>query len=443
MPPLALQALDRRLDYGRSAPLAVAFSGGSDSLALLLLAKAWADRAGRPLLALTVDHGLQRQSGAWTQACGIVARRLGADFQALAWRGDKPATGVPAAARAARHRLIAQAARQAGASVVLVGHTFDDQLENALMRGAGERVGVLGEWSASPVWPEGRGVFHLRPLLAARRADLRAWLTRQGLSWIDDPANESPVSPRARARALIAQGQVPRLDPEPADEGALRRLAQTCHVADWGGILAPRATFEADEATALRLLQIVAACAAGRESLGRPYRAQALLRRLQAGERFVASLGGARLEAGRRLLITREAGEFDRAEQGPITLAVGQPVVWDGRFELLASRPGLRVAPLKGQAIHLKIQEKSKLGRIPAAGRGALPAVREEALAPTCPILAGEDDDGGATARGLVRQRFEAASGMIAREGESSMAARMANWPQSSYVEIEAKGLFE
>jgi tRNA(Ile)-lysidine synthase len=168
-----------------------------------------------------------------------------------------------------------------------------------------------------------------------------------------------------------------------------------------------------------------------------------LLQRLQTGERFVATLGGARLEAGRRLLITREAGEFDRTEQGRLALPLHRPVVWDGRFELRAARPGLTAGPLRGQAMRLKSHEKSRLGRIPAAGRGALPTVQGRDLPPTCPILAGGQDEGCAAARGLVGQRFLAAAGVVAREGESSVAVRMADWPQSSYVGIEAKGLFE
>ncbi|HVY33064.1 MAG TPA: tRNA lysidine(34) synthetase TilS, partial [Caulobacteraceae bacterium] len=169
----ALEAFDRRLDRQSRAPLAVAFSGGGDSLALLILARAWAQGAGRPVLALTVDHGLQAQSADWTRRAAETAERLGVGFRALKWEGEKPAAGVPAAAREARHGLIAEAARRAGAEVILVGHTLDDQLENALMRAAGQRLGALREWSPSPVWPQGRGLFQFRPLLAQRRADLR------------------------------------------------------------------------------------------------------------------------------------------------------------------------------------------------------------------------------------------------------------------------------
>ncbi|MDB5480153.1 MAG: tilS, partial [Caulobacteraceae bacterium] len=95
------------------APIAVAFSGGGDSLALLLAATTWAEAHGRPILALTVDHGLRPESGAWSRFCRERAAALGVEHRTLAWEGDKPATGVSAAARAARHRLLAEAAREA------------------------------------------------------------------------------------------------------------------------------------------------------------------------------------------------------------------------------------------------------------------------------------------------------------------------------------------
>ena len=439
-----LQAFDRRLDPHSRAPLVVAFSGGGDSLALLLVAKAWADRVGRQVLALTVDHGLQPQSTAWTRAAHATACNLGAGFRALQWVGEKPVTGLPAAARAARHRLIGDAARASGASVILVGHTLDDQLENAIMRSAGEGVGALREWSPSPVWPEGRGLFHFRPLLTERRADLRRWLSGQGRDWIDDPANDDLRSARARARLQLGgeEGAVWRAASNSDD--ALRRLAADCHTTDWGGIVAPREAFSGDYESAQRLLQIATACAAGRQGLGRPERAQAVLRRLNAGESFVSSLGGARLMAGRDLLITRESGEFRRGGGAPVPLYEGVCTVWDGRFEMTAGRGGLFAAPLKGRFSALEPTEKSKLLEIPAAARGALPAVVRSGHAPVCPILAGKGSkDLGVTVSSLVAHRFRAAGGLVAREHESSAVGDMANCFQSPYVGAEVKGLME
>ena len=68
-------------------PLAVAYSGGGDSLALLLSVQAWAQANGRQVVALHIDHQLQAASGAWARHCAEVADRLGVPFHRLGWTG--------------------------------------------------------------------------------------------------------------------------------------------------------------------------------------------------------------------------------------------------------------------------------------------------------------------------------------------------------------------
>src|SRR6185437_3124426 len=85
-----------------------------------------------------------------------------------------------------------------------MGHTADDLLEAAAMRTEGSTVPDPREWALSPAWPEGRGVFVLRPLLETRRAELREWLSVRGETWIDDPANEDARFARSRARSLLS-----------------------------------------------------------------------------------------------------------------------------------------------------------------------------------------------------------------------------------------------
>ena len=184
--------LARRLAPASRAPLAVALAGGGDSLALLILTLDGARSRGRSVHALVFDHRLQPDSAAWTAFAVDAARRLGADATALAWEGDKPTTGLPAAARAARHAALADAARNIGARVLLMGHTADDRREAAWMRDHGASVPDPVEWAPSPAWPQGRGLFVLRPLLAVKRADLRALLRDRGQTWLDDPANTDP-----------------------------------------------------------------------------------------------------------------------------------------------------------------------------------------------------------------------------------------------------------
>ena len=434
--PAALAVLERRLDPAARAPVAVAFSGGGDSLALMLAARAFALRSGRPLVALHVDHRLQPASGVWAECASRTAVALGADFRRLDWLDDKPFTGVPAAARRARHRLIAQAARQLGAAVVLLGHTLDDQLENALMRAAGTPVGPLRQWSPSPVWPEGRGLFLCRPMLALRRADLRQWLAAEGRAWIDDPANADPRYARVRARAAVERGEQGAMTPI-AD---IRALAQACRATPWGGVEIDRAALLAATAPeALRLLQIALACAAGVERLPRPARAGALLARLAVGEAFVATLGGARVTAGRTVVIGREAGEALRGGLEAVDLPEGRPAVWDGRFEIEIPGAGWSALALRGLASRLPPADRVVVDAIPAWARPSMPVLlrSDQPSAPPRLALEGADahiDAIGLRCRALVRERFLGAAGLVKDEVEIGAIARMANIPRSSYV---------
>ena len=440
--PAALEVLERRLDPTTCAPVAVAFSGGGDSLALLRAARTFADRCGRPLVALHVDHGLQPASGGWADAAERTAGRLGAAFVRLTWTGEKPGAGLPAAARAARHRLIAEAARKAGASVVLVGHTLDDQLENALMRGAGVRVGVLREWSPSPVWPEGRGLFLCRPLLNLRRAELRQWLAAEGWTWLDDPANDDQRHPRARARRALAEGAWPPMldDARPDTVAGLWRAEQ------WGGVALDReGLMRAEPGRAVRLLQIAAVCASGAERLSRPARAEALLARLKAGERFVATLGGARIDAGAGgIAVEREAGEAARGGLQPLVAEPGGQAVWDGRFEITADQAGLVVEALDGQGARLDLEGRAFLKGVPVAARAALPVWRQVddfAAPPRLAVAAPRSHLGynNVRCRPLCNERLKAATGVVPTEAKIETPPRMVCLPLPPYVGAGSK----
>ena len=393
--------LDRRLLAKSPRPVAVALSGGGDSLALLLLAQAWAKRAGRDLLVLTVDHGLQPESGAWTEACSATAARLGLAFQALTWTGEKPGTGLSAAARQARHRLLAGAARRAGARVILMGHTADDILEARLMRARGSTTPDPREWSPSPAWPEGRGVFLLRPLLGLRRADIRAWLAGQGETWIEDPANASPASARATARRDIALGAS---GPAPdGDEASARGLALACEMDGHGILTIGRQALLAEPMGAVaRFLSAACLSAAGTDRPPARARVVPLAERLRGREAFAATLAGARIEADDgEVRILREAGEAARGGLRPLTLAAGETGVWDGRFEITADRP-MRIVASAGLRSQLPPADQMRLMALPARARDGVPVVLDG------PTLA--------AARPLSLERLLAACGAVARE---------------------------
>ncbi|MET3667003.1 tRNA lysidine(34) synthetase TilS [Caulobacter sp. 1776] len=395
--------LDRRLDAVSAAPLAVGFSGGGDSLFLLKTVLDWARAHDRSVLALTVDHQLQSDSARWTADALAKARALGAEARALTWTGDKPATGLPAAARRARHALLADAARAARAKVLLLGHTASDLAEGAAMRAEGSSVSDPREWAPSPVWPEGRGVFLLRPMLSLTRAAIREALTAKGETWLDDPANDDLRYARARARAAGADEILPVETPG-----------------------SPPPTFAVDAAGAIRLPRDVAAaplaaallCAAGTERPPRGERLSRLVERLRSGEVFAATLAGARVEAGDEVLICRDAGETARGGLAPLALAPGETGVWDGRWEITAGDAPLTVTALKGRASSLSPEQRASLSIAPAAARPSLPLVLRHGAAPVPAPLDGPElaVEGGGWIRLLVLDRFRSAIGLYDQE---------------------------
>lgn len=385
--------------------MVVALSGGGDSVALLHLAADWARAHGRRLLALTVDHDLNPDSAQWTARAAAAARALGADWRGLGWSGDKPATGLPAAARLARHRLIADAARQAGARVILIAHTADDRDEGELMRAEGSTLGRLRDWSPSPVWPEGRGLMLLRPLLSVRRAALRDWLTARGAYWIEDPANDDLRYARPRARKALAAG-TPAPPSQPGGPGR--------------GVLGVRQdSIGLSRDVDARALSAALVCAGGGDRPPRGDRLAAVLSRLAAGEAFVATLSGARIQAdGADVTVTREPGEFRRAAAPPLPLPSGVEVVWDGRWALTAPEPGWSVVPAAGRMASLSDADHAHLQALPAAARGARPVLIRNA--PDAAVLAGE----AFRAHALVEARLASALDGMTHEDDLVAHAR-------------------
>ncbi|ESQ75548.1 tRNA lysidine(34) synthetase TilS [Asticcacaulis sp. AC402] len=306
--------------------LGVAVSGGGDSVALLYLLAEW---GRRPLHVFHVNHGIHPDSGQWAHSVAVHADRLGLAFTGLAWTGDKPATGLSAAARTARHALLADAARAAGIRVLCLAHTADDIAEAAYMRDLGSNVGSPQTWSPSPAWPQGRGVFLCRPLLGHSRAGLRDFLRARNLTWIDDPANDNPLSLRARARQALA-GQAP----EPARQGKRVMRAEVeglLHDPEgWAALGLLRFDAEAfrrlPREAALHLLVTAAVCAGGGDRLPRGPSVERLYGAMSDGQAH--TLAGARIRQTRGIIhVFREAGDIGR--HGPPR----QEAVWDGRFE--------------------------------------------------------------------------------------------------------------
>ncbi|CAL4858628.1 tRNA lysidine(34) synthetase TilS [Microbacterium sp. MM2322] len=201
------------------AVVLVGLSGGADSLALAAAVGFEAPKLGLRAASVTVDHALQADSADIAVRAARAAAALGVD--PLIVRVTVGADGGPeAAAREARYGVLRDAARDAQAAAVLVGHTLDDQAETVLLglaRGSG--AGSLqGMAAASDI----DGVPLLRPLLEVRRATTREACAAQGLEAWDDPHNLDPRFARVRVRETV----LPMLESE-LGPGIAEALART------------------------------------------------------------------------------------------------------------------------------------------------------------------------------------------------------------------------
>lgn len=334
-------SMERLLAGHRPERLAVAVSGGGDSLALLGLACDWAEENHCRIHALTVDHGLRPEAGDEALLVAREAMRMGAQHDTLHWTGWDGKGNLQAAARDARYGLMRDFCSREGIGAILLGHTQDDQAETVLMRLA-RGSGVDG-LSAMPEGRYGRDDI-LRPVLGETRAELRVWLTRQGMRWFEDPTNDDPRYDRVRARRLLTQLAPFGIDAarlaDTAASLARARVALLARardvadriVTDRQGIL----VFDRDglnrteEETRLRLVAHGLGCLSGAPYKPRLASLSATVERALDGQG--GTLQGCRLIPARdSLLMVREF----KAVSDLVTPADGQQL-WDGRWRILA-----------------------------------------------------------------------------------------------------------
>ncbi|MGD9917284.1 MAG: tRNA lysidine(34) synthetase TilS [Paenirhodobacter sp.] len=178
-------------------PVAVAVSGGSDSMAAL-----HALHETMPVIAVTVDHGLRPEAAEEAHFVAQAAARLGIGHEILRWQRSETHGNLMDQARRARQALIADWARGRGIRHVVLGHTADDEAESFVMRLA-RSSGLSGLSGMRKTWVA-EGVHWYRPFLRLSRAQLRGYLQRRGIGWIEDPSNEDSRFERVRVRQALA-----------------------------------------------------------------------------------------------------------------------------------------------------------------------------------------------------------------------------------------------
>ena len=195
-------ALDALGPFEPSPTFAIALSGGPDSMALALLAQDRVRARGGQLVALTVDHALRSESRAEAEQVAGWMRARDIPHHILTPRHRASGNNLMQAARQWRYHALSEWCRAQGVLHCLLAHHLDDQFETVMMqtsRGDTEDGGA--GMSAVRHY---RGVRFLRPLLGARKAELKSWLEAQGAPWVEDPTNADPAFTRTQMRQTLA-----------------------------------------------------------------------------------------------------------------------------------------------------------------------------------------------------------------------------------------------
>lgn len=363
--------------------VAVAVSGGADSLAAAVLSRDWVRARHGDVLAIVVDHGLRAES---TDEVRLTLARLrSADIPAVTLclhlvRGP----GLAERARAARHAVLEQECAARGILHLVFGHHAGDQAETVAMRLLA-RSGPAGLAGMARL-VETPLVRRLRPLLGVAPARLRATLVAAGLSWVEDPSNADPAQLRARLR---------RLRGDPAGVGLATRALLAASAARG------HARLQRERGDAVSLAEQVRLYPEGFAVLTGPLSPSALaallglvsgatrppsesrVLALAANPRPATMAGVRLLPAGRLgpgLLLVREA------------VAIAPPcparalTVWDGRFQVQRDIEGAEIGAWGTEAPRDR-------GGLPAAVLRTLPALRRDGrvVSAGVTLLAGPD----------------------------------------------------
>lgn len=336
----------KALKINYNMPLAIACSGGPDSIALALLIHRWSKRARGKITALIVDHGLRPESAKEARQVGAWLKKQGLANAILSWKGRKPKRNMQEAARKARYTLLSDYCKRHGIGHLLVAHHLEDQAETFLLRLArGSGVDGLAAMSAMTQLYD---VTLVRPLLNVSKAELLEYLKKRKQPYISDPSNENAAFERVKIRKLLPTLAEVGLSAERLAKTATNMARARAHLEEeTGKFLATACTIHPEgygilkhlrvsEEIALRAIATLVMLIGGAPVKTRLADLERLYAALKEPAFKGATLGGCVFSRHKdAILIYRELKSV--APSLKINPAI--PIVWDNRFEITCHLP--------------------------------------------------------------------------------------------------------
>ncbi|WP_316353329.1 tRNA lysidine(34) synthetase TilS [Candidatus Trichorickettsia mobilis] len=320
--------------------IAIAVSGGGDSVALLALMHQWATAHSIKLMIMTVNHNLRAQAIVEVKYVMNLAQNFGYNCAILNWDHQHNFANLQEKAREARYSLMTGLCKQLDILTLLTAHHNDDDFENFIIRQE-RKSGILGLHHSSINF---RGNIRiLRPLFDIHKAELLNYLLANNISWFEDESNLSNKYKRAQIRiALAGQEQICqnklRVQQDKINEQAniikpllIAAIAESVTIYQYGF-----ASIELDKLNnfnddiQLQLIHFVLTIISGNTKVPRARSSLPILSSLHDCQKFIKTLHGCVLDKSANiLLIYREYGK-----NPPLDVPLIDGVVWDNRFSL-------------------------------------------------------------------------------------------------------------
>lgn len=368
MPPLLLAEFSqimKRIGYFESTPvLAVAVSGGADSVALLHLTNGWAKERGGKVIALTVNHNLRpeavqeaAQVNKWCESHGI-------EQHILCWQSPSPVhSSIQENARIARYQLMIRWCNDNNVLHLLTAHHRDDQVETMFFRLA--RGSGLDGLSSMSVQNVVDGVRLLRPLLAIPKSSLVEYLGEEKQKWLEDPSNQNPLYARVHIRQQLTHAEN-NIDLKQRSIvvinklGKFRNLLENNLVSQMTNCISVYSQGYAainltefnklDNVITLKAIAALICNLSGSEHPPRTHKLQEMNSLIRNGQlRTKYCIGGLLFEPVKEqnILVYRE----NKAIEEAITLEPGIAAFWDKRFVIKISSDVKNSSPMRVQAL--------------------------------------------------------------------------------------------
>lgn len=412
---------NKLLGKTRPSRVALAVSGGVDSIAMLSLASVWSAESGIKLVVMNVDHNIRVSSQLEQNYVAQISKQLGYKFFPLSWNFDGNKIALQERARKGRYDLISRKCHDLGINTVLTAHHLDDMIETYLMRKA-KKSGFLGLSSSNSFFYNNIRI--LRPLSKLHKIDLIDHLKRVKIKWIEDESNDLDLYERNRVRKYLTQfsdqerkelvKEIKEVDSKSKilNKEFIAILAQAVQFNNYGfAMLDINLIKKVNLDIKIQLFNYVLTIISGKTTLPRFRSVSKLLKSFDSTSRIDCSLHGCILKkTSGILLIFREKSAINTDSNKLKNIQY-----WDNRFELTIEHysSSYQVGSLSNSE-YIEIKGKLELGTLAKISDNnhkailfTLPVIKNLEKVVAIPHISYYDDfDQGAKARVVFRPSF-------------------------------------